>query len=150
MIQKKNLLAWAAGLLLAAVAGLASAENVQDFGEYVVHYNAINTDMLSPQVAQEYGIKRSKNRGMLNVVVLKKVLGATGQPVHARISGHSMSLTGKQHKLAFREIQEGNAIYSIAEFAVNNEEALTFTVEVIPEDSDEPLTVKFRKQFFTR
>lgn len=129
---------------------LAQAENSSDFGDYVVHYNAFNTDMLSPKVAQEYGIKRSKNRGMLNVVVLHKVLGSPGQPVPATISGTMTNLTGSQSPLEFREIREPNAIYYIAEFGVTNEEILVFNIDAKVEGGDEKMTVRYRKQFFTR
>jgi hypothetical protein len=45
----------------------AVAENSKDFGEYVVHFNALATDLLPPQVAREYRITRSRNRGMVNI-----------------------------------------------------------------------------------
>jgi len=146
--MKKNPFAWILPILLAFWLP-AQAENSQDFGDYVVHYNALNTDLLAPKVAQEYGIKRSKNRGMINVVLLHKVLGATGTPTPARVQGTATSLTGKQRTLEFREIREQNAIYYIAEFPVSNEETLKFEIEVKPEGAD-PMTVKFKKQFFTR
>jgi len=145
--------AWFAGLmsLLVSLAWMmpASAENMQDFGEYVVHYNALTTDMLPPKVAHEYGIKRSRSRAMLNIVVLKKVLGATAQPVSARIEGKAVSLTGVSVPLSFREIREPNAIYYIAEFKVHNEERLRFEITAQPEGEKEALKVVFSKQFFT-
>lgn len=127
----------------------ARAENIQDFGDYVVHYNALTTDMIPPMVARENNITRSKNRAMLNVVVLEKVLGASGKPTAAEVSGRSISLTGKQNRIEFREVREPNAIYYIAEFAVSNEQRLTFDITVTPEGASEPLEVRFRKQFFT-
>lgn len=136
--------------LLLSVAALAQAENSSDFGDYVVHYNAFNTDILSPKVAQEYGIKRSSNRGMLNVVVLRKVLEAPGQPMPAKITGTTTNLVGSKNKLEFREIREPNAIYYIAEFGVTNEEILVFNIEAQVEGSNETMDVRYRKQFFTR
>ena len=35
----------------------AIAQQSQDFGDYVVHYNALNTNLIPPQVAQGYGIQ---------------------------------------------------------------------------------------------
>ena len=127
----------------------ARAENIQDFGDYVVHYNALTTDMIPPMVARENDITRSKNRAMLNVVVLKKVLGASGKPTPAEVSGKSISLTGRQNELEFREVRETNAVYYIAQFAVSNEQRLTFDIMVTPEGENEPLEVRFRQQFFT-
>ena len=103
-------------LCLAALS--ARAENSQDFGDYVVHFNALTTDLLPPKVAAEYKIKRSGNHAMLNVVVLRKVLGTSGQPVTATVTGIASNLTGQQRTLELREIREPNAIYYIADFDV--------------------------------
>lgn len=137
-------------LLLFVSAPSVRAENSQDFGDYVVHFNALTTDMLSPKVATEYNIKRSGNHAMLNVVVLRKVLGAVAQPVTAQITGNARTLTGQQRALELREIREPNAIYYIADFGVSNEEALTFHLDVKPEGAPESYSVQFRQQFFTR
>ena len=53
----------------------ATAEQSDFFGDYTVHYNALPTDVLQPAVARSYGITRSKNRVLLNVSALKKVMG---------------------------------------------------------------------------
>jgi hypothetical protein len=132
------------------IALIARAENSQDFGEYVVHFNALTTDILQPKVATEYGIKRSGSHAMLNVVVLRKVLGATGQPVTATVTGIATTLNGQQRNLNLREIREPNAIYYIADFGVGNEEILTFTLDVRPEGETDSFKVQFRQQFFTR
>ena len=53
-------------LCLSALSG--HAENSRDFGQYVVHFNALATDQLPARVAREYRITRSKNRGMINKI----------------------------------------------------------------------------------
>jgi hypothetical protein len=128
----------------------ASAENSQDFGEYVVHFNALTTDNLPPTVTREYGITRSKNRALLNVAVLKKVLGTTGQPVSASISVSASNLTGQRRDIELREIREGSAIYYIGEFGVTHEDNLDFSLIVQPEGLERPLQVQFQQRFFTR
>lgn len=135
---------------LVLLASGAQAENSQDFGDYVVHFNALNTDLLPPKVATEYGIKRSGNRAMLNVVVLRKVLGATGQPVPAEVTGMATTLSGQQRELALREIREPNAIYYIADFGVDHEETLRFHLKVRPEGESDTFQMEFRQQFFSR
>ena len=45
----------------------SEAQQAQDFGDYVVHYNALNTNLIPPQVAQSYGIQRSPNRALINI-----------------------------------------------------------------------------------
>lgn len=141
-----NLLAFFA--LVLAVSG-AQAEQSQDFGDYVVHFNAIGTDLLPPKVAKEYGIRRSNQRAMLNIAVQKKKLGTSVQPVTARVTASALNLAGQAKDIEMREIREPYAIYYIGEFSVSNEETLKFTVDVTPEGSTDSLTVKFRQQFFT-
>jgi hypothetical protein len=126
------------------------AENSKDFGDYVIHYNALATDMLPPAVARDYHITRSQNRGMLNITVLKKVLGSPGQPVHARVEATAKNLAGQDRNISMREIREGNAIYYIGEFSVANEETLKFSVRARPQGERDAFAVEFSQDFYTR
>src|SRR5215471_8463580 len=49
-----------------------SESSFKDAGSYELHFNAVRTDTVKPDVARTYGIDRSKNRVMLNVTVLRK------------------------------------------------------------------------------
>jgi hypothetical protein len=144
------------GITLAGALGLIflstslHAQQARDFGDYVVHYNALNTDLLSPQVAQQYGIRRSPSRAMLNVTVLRKESDGPGNAMLASVAGRAKNLTGQIRKIEFREIEESSdAIYYIGELSVRNMETFDFTVEVKPRDTAEVFTVKFRQQFYT-
>lgn len=130
-------------------AGQAMAENSQDFGDFVVHFNALSTDLLPASVTKEYGIKRSKNRGMVNITALKKTLGTAGKPVSAKVNASATNLTGQVREIGVREVREGTAIYYIGEFPVTHEETLRFSVSVAPEGSSEVFEVRFKQQFFT-
>lgn len=149
MYTKKTLAAFLFSIFSLLASGLAQAENSQDFGDFVVHFNALNTNQLPPAVTKQYGIKRSKNRGMINIAVLAKTLGTTGKPVAAKVSASAKNLTGQSRDIKLREVREGTAIYYIGEFPVTNEETLRFTVEVTPEGSKDNYTVDFKQQFFT-
>jgi len=126
-----------------------SAENSKDFGDFVIHYNAMATDMIPPEVARKYRITRSQNRGMINITVLKKVLSSPGQPVHARVDVNALNLAGQGRRISMREIREGNAIYYIGEFGVANEETLNFNVRARPQGSQETVEVRFSQDFYT-
>ncbi len=54
---------------------LPATESSKDFGDYVLYFNALNTDQLTPDIAREYGIVRSKSRAMLNVSIHRKHAG---------------------------------------------------------------------------
>ena len=125
------------------------AEKSQSFGDYVIHYNAFTTDFLNPAMASAYKVKRSSNRVLLVVTVLKKVMGTTAEPVSAKTRGTASNLTGQLRSLDIREVRDGNAIYYLSTFPVTNEETLDFIIQVTPDGKDAPYTIKFRQQFFT-
>jgi hypothetical protein len=149
MHPKSFLISWFLLLTLLSPLGVL-AENSQDFGDYVIHYNALATDMLPPAVARDYHITRSQNRGMLNITVLKKVLGSPGQPVHARVEASARNLAGQDRAINMREIREGNAIYYIGEFGVANEETLKFKVRARPQGERDFFEVELSQDFYTR
>ena len=147
-MYKKNIMLLLFSLLL-GLGGVASAENSQDFGDYVVHFNALNTSHLPPGATREYGIKRSKNRGMINVAVLRKIMGTAGKPVAAEVSAVATNLTGQKRTISLKEVTEGTAIYYIGDFPITHEETLRFAVSVKPDGQNDTYEVKFKQQFFT-
>ncbi|MDZ7751927.1 MAG: DUF4426 domain-containing protein [Gammaproteobacteria bacterium] len=137
------------GALLLALASFgAAAEQSVDVGEYVIHYNALNTDNLLPQVAQSYGITRSPNRVLLNVTVLKKIMGTTGKPVSADISATATNLNNQLYTIDMRQVDDGGAIYNLGTITVNHGDTLTFHITAVPEDTDTPYKLKFQRQFY--
>ncbi len=145
--MNKNFLAAVAALLIATP---AAAEQSQPLGNYVVHYNALNSTALTPEVARQYGIQRSKNRAILNVSILRQVMGTTGEPVTARVTAQTINLSRQLQTLSPREVREGNAIYYLAEFAISDQEIIDFDIQVQPEGQGEAGKIHFRQQFYTR
>jgi len=139
---------FACGVLLQL--NICLAQQSEKFGGYEVHYNVINTNMLPPQVAQGYDIKRSPSRAMLNITVMDTRDGDGGTPIRANVSSNAINLTGQRRTIEMREIDEAEgAIYYIGELPVANLETYNFTVTVqVPEES-EPFELTFRQQFYT-
>jgi hypothetical protein len=130
------------------VAVLPGTESAKDFGDYVVHFNALKTDQLTPGIARQYGIVRSHNRAMLNVTILKKVPGTMGTGVTGSVSASAINLTGQLKVIAMREIKEENAVYYIGEMPITDGETVVFTVDVTPINEASRFTVRFKKTFF--
>lgn len=134
-------------LLAAATALPAVAQQSQEFGDYEVHYNTLNTNMLSPEIASVYGIQRAGTQAMLNITVLRR---ETREPVEARITATATNLTGQRRDVELRQIQDQGAIYYIGQFRIHNEETLNFSVQVQPDGhGGAPFQLQFRQQFFT-
>ena len=137
--------------MLAALSSLpAAAQQARQFDDYTVHYTALNSSLIAPEVAKVYGIQRSGSRALLNVSVLKNTGGELPVAVHADVPATGRNLTGQIRSIDMREIVEGGeAIYYIGEMTVRNMETFDFTIEVTPEGMSTPFEVKFRQQFFT-
>lgn len=121
----------------------AAAQNSLTHGDFEVHYNAIASTTLAPNIARQYAITRSANRALLNVAVQRD-----GHSVAAEVSGSATNLTGQRQELALREVREGEAIYYLAEPRTAEHETLDFDLNVTPAGSREAIRVKFRQEFF--
>ena len=142
--------AWVILAALLTITGKVVADQFKDIGDAVIHYNAVTTDFFDPNIAKLYGIKRSKNRALLTVTVLKKNMGLAALPVKAKIDAMVVNLSNQITHLNLREITDvtdGGAIYYIAEFPVSNEETFDITMRIEPEGGTEH-TLSFRQQFY--
>jgi len=122
--------------------------NFRDFGDYVVHFNAIATDQISADVAREYSITRSPNRAMLNVSILKKESNSSSRAVAGSVSARVVNLTGQLKSIEMRQISEGEAIYYIGEISVANAETLIFDISVTPLNETSRFDVRYQQQFY--
>ncbi len=134
-------------LCLASIAVVAHAEISQKFGDLEIHYNALTTDELLPEVARAYKIERSKTRGLVTLSVLKPNKNGVPTPVPAKLSVYATTLTQQLSNISMREVKEGAAIYYLGEFRVAPPDTLKFTatVEVAGEPRREMV---FEQKFF--
>lgn len=135
-------------LVLSSIAAVSHAEISQEFGAIKVHYNALTTDQLLPEVARAYKIERSKTRGMVTMSVLKQNSVGVPTPVPAKLTVYATNLNQQLANIEMREIKEGTAIYYLGEFRVGTPDTLKFntTIEVAGEPKREMVfTQKFYK-----
>jgi hypothetical protein len=114
------------GLALPALAAdYAKPDRKEVFGDTTVHYSAFTSSYLTPEVAAAAGLTRSKNQGVMNIAVIKG-----DKPVVANITGSAKDLTSRNIDLKFKQITEQGAVYYIAQFPIEQQETLTFTINV--------------------
>jgi hypothetical protein len=131
-----------------AMPAQALDETFKEFGNYEVHFNALRTDELTPDIARAYGIQRSRNRVMLNVAVLRKEAEhAPRTPVEAKVEVDAYNLSGQLKDLQMRRVSEGDAIYSIGEVSIAGSEILVFDISVTPSGESQPFNVKLKREF---
>lgn len=121
-----------------------TAEQFKEFDHYQIHYMALTSTFIQPNIAKQYNIKRSKNNALLNISVLDKKQNK--QAVTAQLSGTAKNLIGQTHQLKFTEIKEGKAIYYLAEYPFLNEEIVNFNINIKTENKSN--TLKFQHKFY--
>ncbi len=139
------------GMSLLFLSAQGFAAQFETVGDYMIHYNAVNTSLLQPDIARSYKIVRSKNRAFLNISIRKKGAGNAMQDsaVNGNVTATAANLSKQLQNIKMREIHDGGAIYYIGVFNISNTETLDFSIDVDPEVSGKSHTIKFRQQFFT-
>ena len=128
-------------------AGRMDREPVQ-LGDYRIYFSAFNSTFIQPEVAKQYNLHRAERYGIINIAVRDVSQGEPGQAVTARVSGHVTNLLTQKYNLTFFEINEGEAIYYLADFRFADEERLKFVVNVKPQGSDQEETLRFSQTFY--
>ncbi|MFT5838208.1 MAG: hypothetical protein ACI9UT_000700 [Flavobacteriales bacterium] len=120
-----------------------NAEQKRVLGSWDVHYIALNTTFLTPHVAKQNGIVRSKFNGLINISVLDRQ-DKSAQTVI--MTGEAKNLIGVIKKLTFKQVKEGKAIYYLAVLPFSDREQYRITVNV--NDGLEQQTLKFQHKFY--
>lgn len=119
------------------------AERFERFGDYELHYNAVATGDLDPDIARHHGIDRSRTRALLTMALLRDEA-----PVGARIEASATNLAGQRRQVGMREVREGQAIYYIGTFAASDGERIELEIEARPLDSSAgPFRTRFVHRF---
>jgi hypothetical protein len=124
------------------------AENSTAIPGFTIHHNAIPSASLEPAIAKQYGIQRSKYRGMLNVSVIKSIEGTTGESSEAVVLAKANNIRGQLISIPMRKITEGDAIYYIGEFRIADQETLNFEIQIQPKGETRYYTAKLSQDFF--
>ena len=119
----------------------------QEFGDFELHFNAVRTDELTPEVARAYGIERSANRVLLNVSLLGKDASGRTTPVDGTVSATARNLNGQLKNLTLRRITEGSSVYFIGEVGISGTEILVFDIEASPLDRPDKYSAQFKREF---
>ncbi|AFP29467.1 DUF4426 domain-containing protein [Marinobacter sp. BSs20148] len=134
-------------LVLLCCAGLAQADS-KNFGEYTVSWSVLPSTFLTPEIAKENNLQRSKGIGIVNVAIMQTSANGSLSPVAGQVEGRVTNDIQQVRFLAFRRIQEGSAVYFIAEYQYGTAELLTFNVTARPTGHDQELPVRFSQALF--
>lgn len=122
------------------------AEQSKRLGPWEVHYNAFNSTLLRPEMAQQYDLERNAYLATLNIAVLSAT--ETGKPAQrVNVSGYTMNPLSMQSRLNFREIVEGDAVYYLTQVEFTANERLRFFI-TIEDDSGQVQELRFNQEFW--
>ena len=133
------------GTLLWALQAQAGQKN---FGDYQVHWSVFPSTFLAPEVAQANNLQRSKGIGIVNISIMTE--GEHGQPgpVSGQVEGQVTNDIQQVNFLAFRRIQEGDAVYFIAQYQYRSGDLMTFNITARPSGHPQDLPVRFSHTLF--
>ncbi|MDC9720669.1 MAG: DUF4426 domain-containing protein [Gammaproteobacteria bacterium] len=132
-------------VLLASLALQVHAEQAIHSHKYDIHYNAFNTMMVTPEVAQSYGFTRARNRALLNISIIDR---QTLKSLPAVVTGTRTNLLGQVLTLEFQKIKEENAIYYIAPLRFTEQEMWRFELQIQPDLNADAIPLKFSQDFY--
>lgn len=113
-------------------------------GDAKIFYSAFDSSFIAPEVAVAYNFVRGKDKGLVNIAVVKTL--GKGEP--ATISGRVFNIFQQSQKLVFIPIKEQNSIYYLAPFEFENEDLLTFKISVDGANNQGPYNFKFQKKMY--
>jgi hypothetical protein len=145
----KTLLTTLLMMFVALPAVADRGEQKKSFGEYEVHYMGLTSNFLTEEVAEAYGITRSRSLGYLSISVLENFeQGGMPEARAATITGTIKNLIGQSRELEFKEIRETAAIYYISTFRFDDKDVYRIDLKVKPEGHGVPLDVNFTQRFY--
>lgn len=115
-------------------------------GDITLHFMALPSALVPPDVARRNGITRSSNRALLNLS-LRQGAATRSSAISAPMQVTARNSAGLVQRLQLREIREAGAIYALAEARIEERDALTFDIEVILPDR-RPLRARFTQEFW--
>jgi Domain of unknown function (DUF4426) len=118
-------------------------------GPYTMRASTLQSDSLTPAIAQRHGITVAPDRGILNVVVLKQQ-GDTRVTVPTDITAISINLLGQTEPISMREVIENDHVSYIGSFGFQPLRNLRFVINAKPRGGIEPFALEFEDRFVAK
>lgn len=132
-------------LTLLLTATLTQAAQYKTFGDLQVHYVVLNTTDLPADVAEQYGIRRADNRGLINISGRRVNDDGTTSAVALEVEGTVTNLLEQRQTLEFEEVRERDAIYYLESLIFTDRESLRFRLQVTDPATGESHPLEFSK-----
>ncbi len=133
-----------------AVSVWAQREEVERGGE-VQRSSSVASDSISTESARLYGINCSRERAVINVVLLTDQPGMQ-KTLPALVSVSTRSLSGDNTAIEMREVRANDRVSYMGSYVFSPREVFDFEVTAQPTvtPSQEPLTLRYRERMWAR
>ncbi|MER2493608.1 DUF4426 domain-containing protein [Catenovulum sediminis] len=102
--------------------------NLTVLDNWEIHHIAFPSTFIQPATAKAVGIDRRGNNGVINISVLDTDMSK--KPMNIAVSGYAQNLVGHRKELDFKQVDEGDAIYYLAQIRHSNEETFRFFIRL--------------------
>ncbi|EWH12219.1 hypothetical protein DS2_00820 [Catenovulum agarivorans DS-2] len=102
--------------------------NMTEIGSWQIHHIAFPSTFIQAETAKAIGLDRRGNYGLLNISILD--LANNKAPLKLKVTGYAQNLVGHRKDLEFKEVDEGNAVYYLAQVRHANEETFRFYITI--------------------
>ena len=135
----------AISLLIFSSLCLSDDRTHKAFGNSKVYFSAFNSSFIKPEIADTYRITRGKDKGLVNVALVED--GKAGGK-SAEVRGTVSNIFAQSQTLNFFEIREGDSVYYLAPFSFENEDFLTFKINVRQELTGAEYPITFQRTMY--
>lgn len=135
-------------LLTLASTAAQGSESPAQFDGYEIHYAALPSTFLDAKTAREYDLVRSRAVGLLNVSVHRTTGEDAPEPITVQLQGQTTNEARQVKELSFKRVQEGDAIYYLAQFRYREGKTMVFEFEAAPYGESETLPVRFSRELY--
>lgn len=134
-------------LALLATFANAQGEHMTHAGPYTVRATALKSEFIPDSVAREHNLDPGPEKGILNVVVLKKMPDGQRITVPAAVIAYQRNLLDQRQTVEMRSVKQNDRISYLGTFEFDQLSNFRFTVEVLPQGSEETITLDFEDKF---
>jgi hypothetical protein len=125
-----------------AIDDAAAQLHQQAFGPYTVRANVIGSLALEPAIARRHDIVPSRDRAVLNIVVVPSG-GVAPRGMTARIDAHVTPGGSATHHVTMREVVENESVSYVGDFEATPGTTVAVTLEVEPRGARRTFEMRF-------
>lgn len=100
-------------------------------------------------VAEANDIERAGDVALIMITLQKPSRDAPLHAIAADVTGTARDLLGNKTRLDFRRVESANSVYSLASLPIEDDDTLTFTLNVEAASGEAVVPVEFNQTFYT-